>query len=53
MEVMATAGYLTRPITADYIIIHSGERYNFLLRAKNSAELVKYDFIICAGVLAI
>ena len=50
---MATDGYLTQPITADYIIIHSGERYDFLLRAKNSTELVKYDFIIHAEVLAI
>jgi len=50
---MATDGYLTQPITADYIIIHSGERYDFLLRAKNSTELVKYDFITRAEVLAI
>ena len=53
LDVMATDGYLTQPITADYIIIHSGERYDFLLRAKNSTDLVKYDFIIRAEVLAI
>ena len=53
LEVMATDGYLTLPITTDYIIIHSGERYDFLLRAKNSAELDKYDFVIRAEVLAI
>ena len=53
LDVMATDGYLTRPITADYIILHSGERYDFLLRAKNSTDLVKYDFIVRVEVLSI
>ena len=54
LDVMATDGYLTQPITADYIIIHSGERYDFLLRAKDMSEVMpKNNFIIRAEVLAI
>ena len=38
--VVATDGYLVEPFETDYIIIHSGERYDFLLNAtqKNSAR---------------
>ena len=38
--VIATDGYLVEPFETDYIIIHSGERYDFLLHAtqKNSAR---------------
>jgi len=44
LEVMATDGYLTQPITADYIIIHSGERYDFLLRSIQITEFWGYLF---------
>lgn len=54
LDVMATDGYLTQPITTDYIIIHSGERYDFLLRAKDVSEVMtKNNYIIRAEVLAL
>ena len=54
LDVMATDGYLTEPITADYILIHSGERYDFILRAKEMSEVMtKNNFIIRAEVLVI
>ena len=31
--VMATDGYVVQPVTVDYIAIHSGERYDFLVEA--------------------
>ena len=55
LQVMATDGYLTRPVTSEYIMIHSGERYDFLITAKNSSELnqlSKTNFWICAEELA-
>ena len=33
LKVMATDGYLVEPLEVDYIAIHSGERYDFLLEA--------------------
>ena len=36
--VIATDGYLTEPIEVDYILIHTGERYDFLLRPKTEEE---------------
>ena len=54
LEVMSTDGYLTQPVTAEYIIIHTGERYDFLLRAKTRNQLVrKSNFVIRAELLAI
>ena len=53
LEVIATDGYLTQPVTADYIAFHSGERFDFLLRAKNTSQLTKNDFWIRAEVWAI
>ena len=53
LEVIATDGYLTQPVTADYIAFHSGERFDFLLRAKNSSQLTRKDFWIRAEVWAI
>ena len=40
IQVMATDGYLTRPVTTEYIMIHSGECYDFLIKTKNSSELI-------------
>lgn len=54
LDVMATDGYLTEPITAEYILIHSGERYDFMLRAKEMSEVMtKNNFIIRAEVLVV
>ena len=36
--VIATDGQFVMPTEVDYIIIHSGERYDFLLKAKNETE---------------
>ena len=36
--VIATDGYLTEPKEVDYIHIHTGERYDFLLKPKTEAE---------------
>jgi len=54
LEVIATDGYLIQPVTTDYIIFHSGERYDFLLRAKNNTQVAnKTDYWIRAELLAI
>ena len=53
LEVIATDGYLIQPVAADYIVFHSGERFDFLLRAKNSSQLTKNDFLIRAEVWTI
>ena len=36
--VIATDGQFIKPVTVDYIIIHSGERYDFLLKTKEEAN---------------
>ena len=56
LSVIATDGYLVQPVTTDYIIISSGERYDFLLQSKNSSQLKlagKTNFWIRAELLAI
>ena len=56
LQVIATDGYLTQPVTAEYIMIHSGERYDFLIKTKNSSELSqlnKTNFWIRAEELAV
>ena len=53
LEVISTDGYLTQPVTVDYIAIHSGERFDFLLRAKNTSELTKNDFWIRTELWAV
>ena len=40
LTVIATDGYLLQPYETDYIVIHAGERYDFLLTA-NSASNIK------------
>ena len=37
LRVMGTDGYLVEPVEVDYIAIHSGERYDFLLEASQSS----------------
>ena len=37
LRVMATDGYLVQPVEVDYISIHSGERYDFLLEANQES----------------
>ena len=38
LTVIATDGVFIQPVTVDYIIIHSGERYDFLLNTSASEE---------------
>ena len=52
LTVIATDGQFIEPETVDYIIIHSGERYDFLLKAKEENELVStQQFMIRAVTL--
>ena len=51
LTVMATDGYIVQPVEVDYIAIHNGERYDFLLEANNDggnfwivAETVEVDY---------
>ena len=37
LKAMATDGYLVDPVEVDYIAIHSGERYDFLLEANQGS----------------
>ena len=43
LQVIATDGYLTQPVTAEYIMIRSGECYDFLIKTKNSSELSQFN----------
>ena len=38
LTVMATDGYIVQPTEVDYIAIHSGERYDFLLNASKEVD---------------
>ena len=50
--IIATDGYLTEPIEVDYILIHAGERYDFLLKPKTEEETNEMaDFLIIAETL--
>ena len=57
MILIAMDGALVEPVTFDYIIIHSGERYDFLLKTLNETELndIKHsnNFIIRAETLEV
>ena len=54
MTVIATDGEYIEPVDVDYIIIHSGERYDFLLRTKSAADVAsKANFLIRAVTLEI
>ena len=49
--VIGTDGYLTRAKEVDYIFIHTGERYDFLLPAKSERESPKDNYLILAEAI--
>ena len=51
--VIATDGALVEPMEVDYIIIHSGERYDFLLNTKTHSEINRENFMIRADTLEV
>ena len=51
LEVFATDGYIIQPVKADYIIMHSGERFDILLKTKPNPT--KENFWIRVQLLAI
>ena len=51
LTVIATDGAFVQPVDVDYIIIHSGERYDFLLKTKSMSDPTKTDFMIRAETL--
>ena len=54
LTVIALDGYLVQPVDVDYIIIHSGERYDFALYPKSVAEAgTKKDYLIRAETLEV
>ena len=53
LTVIATDGQFIEPIEVDYIMIHSGERYDFLLKTKSDTDLVStQQFMIRAVTLS-
>ena len=38
LTMMATDGYITQPVEVDYIIVHTAERYDFLLEASQTKQ---------------
>uniref|UniRef100_A0A1X7TWN3 Plastocyanin-like domain-containing protein n=1 Tax=Amphimedon queenslandica TaxID=400682 RepID=A0A1X7TWN3_AMPQE len=50
LTVIATDGQFIEPVRVDYIIIHSGERYDFLLKAKEENKLVSTQYFIIHAV---
>ena len=54
MTVIATDGHFVDPVTVDFIIIHSGERYDFILQAKDRVQLgTKFNFVVRAETLEV
>ena len=51
LRVIATDGQFVVPIEVDFIIIHSGERYDFLLQTKNNTS--QNDYLIRAVTLEV
>ena len=49
LKVIASDGAFVNPITADYIILHSGERFDFLLETKSQPS--QQNFMIRAETL--
>jgi len=50
--VIATDSYLTEPMEVDYILVHTGERYDFLLKPKTEEEANgTADYLILAETL--
>ena len=50
LTLVATDGYFIEPVVTDYIIIHTGERYDFLLTADQTD---KVNFLIRAETLEV
>ena len=51
LQLVATDGYFIEPVETDYIIIHTGERYDFLFTAKETPD--KANYIIRAETLEV
>ena len=51
LTVIATDGQFIKPIEVDYIIFHSGERYDVLVKTKDATELTTQYFMIRAVTL--
>jgi FtsP/CotA-like multicopper oxidase with cupredoxin domain len=53
MNIIATDGYFIEPVETTYLIVHSGERYDVLIKGKNQSELdgVGSNFMIRAVTL--
>ena len=49
--VVGTDGFLTRPLEVDYVFIHTGERYDFLLKAKTGQDSFRDNYLILAETL--
>ena len=52
LTVISADGFLTEPMEVDYIFIHAGERYDFLLKPKTVAETMeRTNYLISADTL--
>ena len=51
LTIIATDGYLVKPVDVDYIIIHSGERYDFALKPTEVG--IKRNYLIRAETLEV
>ena len=54
LTLVATDGHFVQPTIVDFIIVHSGERYDFILETKNPYEVSdKKNFVIRAETLEV
>ena len=55
LMLIATDGHFVEPTVVDFIIVHSGERYDFILKTKNPSEVAnsRNNFIIRAETLEV
>ena len=44
--VIGIDGYLTRPMEVDYLFVHTGERYDFLLKPKRNQGAAQENYLI-------
>ena len=52
LTVMSIDGALLKPVEVDFLIVQTGERYDFIIDGKSDAKLSdKYDFMIRAETL--
>ncbi|KAL5515569.1 hypothetical protein EMCRGX_G000754 [Ephydatia muelleri] len=51
LTIIATDGYLVKPVGVDYIIIHSGEHYDFALKPTEVG--IKRNYLIRAETLEV